>query len=210
MKINKLIVTVFLLGILMCSVNVNAACASGVEVSGEFVCLVEGATAGNSSGTAYPENKVLVLKNYNGSTISFTSGIGEPFNGSTIKLVGDNYITALDGYGILMFNTGINFIGDGTLTIKSKLPFSVKGVNASLGDTVTEIKIVSGSRINESDNDNVTEENNETTDTNSDIVAEEDNDSNLVIILLVVCCSISLISLLVCVTFMLSNKKANK
>lgn len=206
MKINKLIVTVFLLGILMCSVNVNAACASGAEVSGEFVCLVEGATTGNSTGTAYPENKVLVLKNYNGGTISFTSGIGEPFNGSTIKLVGDNYITALDGYGILMFNTGINFIGDGTLTIKSKLPFSVKGVNASLGDTVTEIKIVSGSKLTE--NKTVTEENNETTDTNSNIVAEEDNDSNLVIILLVVCCSISLISLLVCVTFMLSNKKA--
>ena len=109
-----------------------------------------------------------------------------------------------------MFNSGVKFIGDGTLIIKSKLPFSVNRSTANLGDTVTEIKIVSGSRINESDNDNVTEENNENTDTNSDIVAEEDNDSNLVIILLVVCCSISLISLLVCVTFMLSNKKANK
>ena len=210
MKINKLIVIVFLLGILMCSVNVNAACASGAEVSGEFVCLVEGATAGNSSGTAYPENGVLVLKNYNGGTISFVSGVGDTIGGSTIKLIGDNYINADNGYGILMFNSGVKFIGDGTLIIKSKLPFSVNRSTANLGDTVTEIKIVSGSRINESDNDNVTEENNENTDTNSDIVAEEDNDSNLVIILLVVCCSISLISLLVCVTFMLSNKKANK
>lgn len=215
MKINKLLLMTVLLAFFMSSVNVNAACASGAEVSGEFVCLVDGATAGNSSGTAYPENSVLVLKNYNGGSISFSSGIGEPFGGSTIKLIGDNYINADNGYGILMFNTGVKFIGDGTLTIKSKLPFSVSRSTANLGDTVTEIKIVSGTKLNESNS--VVEENKETTDNttnnNSDVTEDEndndnDNDSNLVIILLVVCCVISLISLIICVT-MLSNKKNN-
>ena len=201
MKINKLLLMTVLLAFFMSSVNVNAACASGAEVSGEFVCLVDGATAGNSGGTAYPENSVLVLKNYN-----------EPFGGSTIKLIGDNYINADNGYGILMFNTGVKFIGDGTLTIKSKLPFSVSRSTANLGDTVTEIKIVSGTKLNESNS--VVEENKETTDNttnnNSDVTEDENvNDSNLVIILLVVCCVISLISLIICIT-MLSNKKNNR
>ena len=74
-KIKILFVSLLLLFVFVGTVNVNAACGSGAQVGGEYVCLVSGATQGNANGTAYPENGVLVLKNYNGGKITYTSGI---------------------------------------------------------------------------------------------------------------------------------------
>ena len=65
-KIGKLFVLLFLFCVCVGTLNVNAACASGVKVGEEFVCLASGSTQGNANGTAYPENGELVLKNYNG------------------------------------------------------------------------------------------------------------------------------------------------
>ena len=88
----KFLVLIALVCLFMCTVEVDAACAYGANVGDEFVCLVAEATQGNSKGTAYPENGTLVLKNYNGGSISYSSGLGNPVAPVTIKLVGDNYI----------------------------------------------------------------------------------------------------------------------
>lgn len=209
-KIKLLFVSLMLLFVFVGTINVNAACGSGAQVGGEFVCLVSGATQGNADGTAYPENDVLVLKNYNGGNITYSSGIGEPSGPTTIKLIGDNYITANDSYGLGVFTKGVNFIGDGTLTITSKL--SIIGFNNNtpnktpvLADTVNTIKIVAGDKkeeTNEVVEDTTTEEE---TDTN---VEKEEVDWML--ILVVVSCSVSVICLLVVMTTLLRLKKDKK
>lgn len=209
-KFKLLFVSLILLFVFVGTVNVNAACGSGAQVGGEFVCLVSGATQGNADGTAYPENGVLVLKNYNGGNITYSSGIGEPYGPTTIKLIGDNYITANDSYGLGVFTNGVNFIGDGTLTITSKL--SIIGFNDNtpnktpvLADTVNTIKIVAGEEkeeIKEVVEDTTTEEEN-----NTDVKNEE---VNWMLILVVVSCSVSVICLLVVMTTLLRLKKDKK
>lgn len=102
--------------------SIYAACSQQVDVGGESLCLLSNDSK-NSSQTAYVEDGVLVLNNYNGSSIKFpNTGLGNPLNGTTIKLIGDNYITS-DQYGLLFYVTGIHFEGDGQLTINSKIPF---------------------------------------------------------------------------------------
>lgn len=209
-KFKLLFVSLILLFVFVGTVNVNAACGSGAQVGGEFVCLVSGATQGNADGTAYPENGVLVLKNYNGGNITYSSGIGEPYGPTTIKLIGDNYITANDSYGLGVFTNGVNFIGDGTLTITSKL--SIIGFNDNtpnktpvLADTVNTIKIVAGEEkeeIKEVVEDTTTEEEN-----NTDVKNEE---VHWMLILVVVSCSVSVICLLVVMTTLLRLKKDKK
>lgn len=211
-KIKLLFVSLVLLFVFVGTVNVNAACGSGAQVGGEYVCLVSGATQGNAAGTAYPENGVLVLKNYNGGKITYTSGIGEPYGPTTIKLIGDNYITANDSYGLGVFKNGVNFIGDGTLTITSKL--AIIGLNIDkpnqtpvLADTVNTIKIVAGDKkvdTNEVVEDTITEEENDTK------VEAEKEEFDWMLILVVVSCSVSVICLLVVMTTLLGLKKDKK
>lgn len=210
-KIKILFVSLLLLFVFVGTVNVNAACGSGAQVGGEYVCLVSGATQGNANGTAYPENGVLVLKNYNGGKITYTSGIGEPSGPTTIKLIGDNYITANDSYGLGVFTKGVNFIGDGTLTITSKL--AIIGFNDNtpnktpvLADTVNTIKIVAGDKKEEETNEVV-----------EDTTTEEETDTNVekeevdwMLVLVVVSCSVSVICLLVVMTTLLGLKKDKK
>lgn len=141
--------SIMLLGLLIFNNSVNAACGAGVYVDGELICLVTGATGGNKAGTAYVEDSTLVLNNYNGGNIKYFSGIGNPSK-EEIKLIGDNYITSEDSYGILSLLSEISFVGNGTLTIKSKMPFLYYdwgGVPDSLffdNNEVSIITIISG------------------------------------------------------------------
>lgn len=108
--------------------NVDAACAAQVHIGNDNLCLVDDSTDSNTNGTAYVETGILVLDNYNGKSIKFSSGLGNGF-GQEIKVIGDNYITNEEGYGILYSISGLSFVGDGTLTIKSKIPFVARDFN---------------------------------------------------------------------------------
>lgn len=200
--------------------DVYAACAAGVTVGEERLCLVAGSTGSNAAGTASVENGVLVLKNYNGGYIRFDGA--NPFGGNTIKLVGDNYITNESGYGILSSVTGLNFVGDGTLTIKSKLPFvaadfTQQNVQYTYGDAVTTIKITAGevkadvvdNNVSTNDNqDTSTEEVKAEDNASDDNASESDSSMDLTTILLIVSSVISVLCLIIVVVLLLNNKKS--
>ena len=211
-KIKLLFVSLILLFVFVGTINVDAACGSGAQVGGEFVCLVTGSTQGNSNGTAYPENGVLVLKNYNGGNISYSNGLGGPFVPTTIKLIGDNYITANDSYGLGVYSTGVNFIGDGTLTITSKLAIigfdsNSQNRNPVLADTVNTIKITAGNAKEE-----ITEEVIEDTtddDTNVEVVTDEDKHDWELVLIMFFCSGLIIAALLFIILILLvkNNKK---
>ena len=218
------IVGAFILSFFAFNLNVKAACGAGVYVGDEVICLVSGSTESNNNNTAYAESSKLVLKNYNGGRIHFYSGLGNPSK-IEIELIGDNYITSEDGYGILAFTTGINFVGDGTLTIKSKMPFVSVDANreGSTADQtvnsdipVSTIKIIVGegneSKIDESPsstekNEDVILESEDNKD-NKDAVKEDKND--LIIIALIASCCISLLCLILSIVFIIKNNKLKK
>ena len=196
-KIGKLFVFAFLLCVCVGILNVNAACGSGVTVGNEFICLVGDDTQSVANGTAYSENRILVLENYNGGRITYTNGLGG-YGPVTIKLIGDNYITANDSYGLAVLPKGVNFIGDGTLTITSKLPIVTfdpdkQDRTAPLADNVNTIKIVAGNGSTKETTNDATIENNENANTKNVEVKEE---LDLTLILVIVCCCVSVTSLL--------------
>ena len=211
--------SIMLLGLLVFNNNVKAACGAGATVGGDWICLVTGATEGNSAGTAYAESSVLVLNNYNGGSIKFSSVIGTPAK-EEIKLIGDNYITSEDGYGILSLVTGVNFVGNGTLTIKSKMPFlsydpdrAPESYNFD-NNEVSIIKITVGEtkvNIEESkpaDNDVTTEIKDETNNEKEEVKVEENN--NLIVIALVVSLCVSVLCLIVMIGLVAKNNKSKK
>lgn len=230
------LIGLFLLSFFMFNRDVEAACGVSALVGDESVCIVSGSTEGNSAGTAYAEGGTLVLKNYNGGSIKFNSGLGNPSTGFVVKLVGDNYITNENGYGILFPVTGLNFVGDGTLTIKSKAPFvssdfDGQNVQYTYGDAVTTIKISSGTLLNNSvveedssnssnvegnepsveANDSNSDQNNvsvENVDESSDNEVDEEND--LTTILLIVSSIISALCLIVIIILVIKNSKLKK
>lgn len=122
--------SLMLLGILIFNNNVKAACGYPVIVGDEMLCAASDFVS-NKAGTAYIESKKLVLKNYNGGQIR----IGPLFD-LEIELIGDNYITNENGSGIEK-QQSITFTGNGTLTIKSKIPVIDIGINNSIDYTLT-------------------------------------------------------------------------
>lgn len=211
-KIKLLFVSLILLFVFVGTINVDAACGSGAQVGGEFVCLVTGSTQGNSNGTAYPENGVLVLKNYNGGNITYSNGLGGPFVPTTIKLIGDNYITANDSYGLGVYSTGVNFIGDGTLTITSKLAIigfdsNSQNRNPVLADTVNTIKITAGN-AKEENTEEVIEDTTDD-DTNVEVVTDEDKHDWELVLIMFFCSGLIIAALLLIIGILLvkNNKK---
>lgn len=203
-----------LICLLVCflALDVNAACGAGVSADGEFICLVTGATQANSKGTLYPENgTTLVMNNYNGGNISFSSGLGNPFKPLKIKLIGDNYIKAEDSFGLKVSLTGVEFVGDGTLTITSKAPIvAVDCVgdqsNASvyLSDNVSTVKIASGNSVTESSDDEVV---NEEQDDETVAEVEEENSFDWTLLLVAGSCLVSVVCLIIVVVVLLNNRK---
>ena len=221
----KFLVLIALVCLFMCTVEVDAACAYGANVGDEFVCLVAEATQGNSKGTAYPENGTLVLKNYNGGSISYSSGLGNPVAPVTIKLVGDNYIDTESSFGLRVPLTGVEFVGNGTLTIRSRLAIATIDIdrpnqNVQLNNNVNTIKILAGDKVRETKevSNNKTEENkiekeNVNTDdkTENENVSTDDKTANegfdWSLILVLVCCGVSVVCLLMVGTMLLTRKK---
>lgn len=211
-KIKLLFVSLILLFVFVGTINVDAACGSGAQVGGEFVCLVTGSTQGNSNGTAYPENGVLVLKNYNGGNITYSNGLGGPFVPTTIKLIGDNYITANDSYGLGVYSTGVNFIGDGTLTITSKLAIigfdsNSQNRNPVLADTVNTIKITAGNAKEENTKEVIEDTTDD--DTNVEVVTDEDKHDWELVLIMFFCSGLIIAALLFIILILLvkNNKK---
>lgn len=211
-KIKLLFVSLILLFVFVGTINVDAACGSGAQVGGEFVCLVTGSTQGNSNGTAYPENGVLVLKNYNGGNITYSNGLGGPFVPTTIKLIGDNYITANDSYGLGVYSTGVNFIGDGTLTISSKLAIigfdsNSQNRNPVLADTVNTIKITAGNAKEENTKEVIEDTTDD--DTNVEVVTDEDKHDWELVLIMFFCSGLIIAALLFIILILLvkNNKK---
>ncbi len=130
-KENLLIVVVILFSCFMFPNNASAMCAIQARIGDirneidDAVCFLgTGETSKNNDGTAYSngDGKHLILDHYNGKSINFYDGLGgEAF--VEIELIGDNYITNEDGYGIFSQSGAIIFTGTGSLTIKSKIPF---------------------------------------------------------------------------------------
>lgn len=211
-KIKLLFVSLILLFVFVGTINVDAACGSGAQVGGEFVCLVTGSTQGNSNGTAYPENGVLVLKNYNGGNITYSNGLGGPFVPTTIKLIGDNYITANDSYGLGVYSTGVNFIGNGTLTITSKLAIigfdsNSQNRNPVLADTVNTLKITAGN-AKEENTEEVIEDTTDD-DTNVEVVTDEDKHDWELVLIMFFCSGLIIAALLLIIGILVvkNNKK---
>lgn len=206
---------VMLLGLLVFNNNVKAACGYPVDVGDEMLCAVSDFSS-NEAGTAYIESGKLVLNNYNGGQIR----IG-PLSDLKIELIGDNYITNENGYGIRK-QQNITFIGNGTLTIKSKIPVVDVGINNSIDYTLTNyvgtIKISStnfGTNIEESkpsDKDESTEVKDETNNeinTNQDEVKVEES-SNLVVIALMISLCVSMLCLIAVIALLIRNSKLKK
>lgn len=201
----KILILLVVFSTILLGVEVNAACAFGANVGGESVCLTAGATAGNSNGTAYPEGSTLVLENYNGGNIQYTSGLGNTASPVKIKLIGDNYITAEESFGISTSITGVTFIGDGTLTIKSKLPlatvnFDSQNRNVTLSDTVTTVKILAGNSVVEKE---------ETTEVEDTTTIEEKNtvEKDKTLPLVIICCAVSVICVVITLITSVVKKK---
>ena len=202
----KIFITLIFALIFCCTSQVNAACAAGANIGNESVCLVKGSNTKISDGTAYAEDSTLVLNNYNGGNISYFM-MQDPVSTIKIKLIGDNYIKASDSYGILIPKTGIEFIGNGTLTIESKLSFAIVSdwykyntneETISLNNDISTIKITAGND-DENDIDNKVENNtNENT-------TENNSDSNEMV--LTVCCIICMVCTLSITILYLKNKK---
>ena len=214
---------------------VKAACATGVTVGDENLCLVSNCPIGatdctfeslsNQNKTAYTKQLtdgsiILVLNNYSGKSITFYSGLGNPLGALKIELIGDNYITAEDNYGIQLLMSGLEFIGDGTLTIKSKIPFvaidgDTQKTNINLdSSSVSTIKITAGEN-NQVSMDNTTnnkENNNELSNnsneesniTNEDIVIEKNNLSTIV---LITSLCVSILCVIISVILVIKNNK---
>ena len=131
--------------------------------------------------------------------------------------MGDNYITNENGYGILSSINGLNFVGDGTLTIKSKLPFvstdfGGQAVQYSYEDNVTTIKITVGEdktlvADNEVSEDNILDASTEEVNADDD-TSESDSSMDLTTILLIVSCLISVVFLIIIVILLLNKKKS--
>jgi len=252
MKKNLIIMVVFLFSLFTFVGNTEAACGAGVSLGDESLCMSTGCSAGPGcasvtytsqsikNGTAYTKQLddgsiILVLDNYNGGSIKFYSGLGNPFSGEEIELIGDNYITNETGYGILSFVTGLNFVGDGTLTIKSKMPFVSTDADRQAAtyflddNEVTTIKITAGENGNaeivdeipSSNNENievtpeeekqeneVIDESTSSNDEKVEVSREEKND--LMTIALFVSSCISILCLIIIVVLILKNNKLKK
>lgn len=235
-----------IMGVLLClfmfNDNVKAAClGNSVQLDDEYLflncaCGVGGEctfeSQSNSNGTAYTKElengyEILVLENYNGGSISHTGSI-------TVELIGENYITAKDGYGILSRydnragananKTGeITFVGDGTLTIKSKVSFaklnlanSVNGqFNIDMSNqpvSTVKINIIDGTEtisvidVEESSKEEDNEEEPKTE------IKEEDNEekNNLIFISLIISLSALVLCLIIVIVLALKNNKLKK
>lgn len=197
------------------SIDVNAACAAGVSVGEESLCMV-GDGAKSSDGTAYIENSMLVLNNYNGGSIQQHSGLGNPVHGLKVKLIGNNYITNESGYGMLVSFRGVDFVGSGTLTIKSQMPivaadFDRESSSYSGDGDVSIVKISGldetsfGKDENKKEEQSAIEENDkvETKKENT----EEESDNKLLLVATLLSIFVSLACLVICITFILKNKK---
>ena len=154
----------------------------------------------------------LILKNYNGGNITYSNGLGGPFVPTTIKLIGDNYITANDSYGLGVYSTGVNFIGDGTLTISSKLAIigfdsNSQNRNPVLADTVNTIKITAGN-AKEENTEEVIEDTTDD-DTNVEVVTDEDKHDWELVLVMFFCSGLIIAALLFIILILLvkNNKK---
>ena len=204
---------IFLLAICL-TTQVNAACASGVSIGNESVCLVEGSTTKISDGTAYAEGTTLVLNNYNGGNISYFF-MTHPLTQIRIKLIGDNYIDESNSYGLLIPKNGIEFIGDGTLTIKSMHSFAtvndwtkynLKEEEILLGDNVSTIKISVGD--NDTENNDTTNNDEISSDTeNNDTTNTENTFNNSINLLLLICCIVCVLCTTIIAIFYFKNKR---
>lgn len=186
------------------SIDVDAVCAAGVSVGDEVLCTI-GDGAKSSDGTAYIENSMLVLNNYNGGSIKQHSGLGNPVHGLKVKLIGDNYITNESGYGMLVSLQGVYFVGDGTLIIKSQMPivaadFDRQSFSYS-GDGEVSIVKISGL-----DENSLEKEEEKKEEQSSDNVS--DNKLLLIATLLSIC--ISVLCLVICVIYLMKNSKSKK
>lgn len=237
MKKNLIIMVVFLFSLFAFVGNTEAACGSGVRLGDEALCLVSGCVGCTytsqsiKNGTAYTKQLedgsiILVLDNYNGPKIEYYSSLGNPTK-SQMELIGDNYITNETGYGVLSFVTGINFIGDGTLTIKSKMPFVSTDAERQAttyfldNNEVTTIKIVVGDNDNKEVVDESTEEDNQKVEEIQKNESENKDDSlmpidkkeeknDLMTIALFVSSCISVLCLIIIVVLILKNNKLKK
>lgn len=213
----KIFLSLILLLAICLTTQVNAACASGVSIGNESVCLVEGSSTKISDGTAYAEGTTLVLNNYNGGNISYFL-MTHPLTQIRIKLIGDNYIDESNGYGLLIPKNGIEFIGDGTLTIKSKLSFAtvndwtkynLKEEEILLGDNVSTIKISVGDNdaTNNNDISNDNNENIENDAENNDRTNMENTFNNTIDLLLLICCIVCVLCTIIIIIFYFKNKR---
>lgn len=204
----KIFVLLTVFCIFLGAVEVNAACGVSAWADNEMVCLAKGTKDFKFNGTLQSDDGTLILNNYNGGSIKFSTGIGGEEIPDVIKLVGDNFIVAEDSYGIGAYSGGVVFVGDGTLTIKSKLPIATISNNPNhtviLSDTVNVIKILAGDKAIDSQEVIDTEENEIIEET---VVPVDENELDWSLILVAVCCTISVICVIVVITTVTANKK---